>query len=99
MTVSEESFKKIATLVGDATTPVLRKSTHAEKLKLYGLYKQATVGSERPARPKIFNIDGRMKWDAWAAEEKLSKDEARQGYADLAKELIGKPIEHVLASE
>ena len=45
----------------------------------------------------MFNIDGRMKWDAWAAEEKLSKDEAREAYCELAKELVGKPVEDVLA--
>mmetsp|Transcript_32158 Transcript_32158/g.68054 ORF Transcript_32158/g.68054 Transcript_32158/m.68054 type:complete len:101 (-) Transcript_32158:348-650(-) len=100
MTVSEEAFQKIATLVGDKSTPVARASTRAEKLKLYGLYKRATVESDqRPARPGMFNIDGRLKWDAWAAEDKLSKEEARQEYVDLAKELIGKPVEDVLASE
>ena len=62
-----------------------------------GLYKQATVGRDRPARPGMLNIDGRMKWDAWAAEEKLSKEEARQAYVDLAKELVGKPVEDILA--
>ena len=98
MVVSEEAFEKVAALVGDKNTPVARKSTRAEKLKLYGLYKQASVGSDRPARPGVFNVDGRMKWDAWAAEEKLSKEEARQGYVDLAKELIGKPVEDVLSS-
>lgn len=45
----------------------------------------------------MLNIDGRMKWDAWAAEEKLSKEEARQAYVDLAKELVGKPVEDILA--
>ena len=63
-----------------------------------GLYKQATVGNDRPARPGMLNIDGRMKWDAWAAEENLSKEEARQQYADLAKELVGKPVEDILAA-
>ena len=97
MAISEETFEKVATLVGDKNTPAKRASTRAEKLTLYGLYKQATVGSERPDRPGIFNIDGRMKWDAWAAEEKLSKDEAREAYCELAKELVGKPVEAILA--
>ena len=101
MTVSEETFEKIAVLVGDKSTPVARKSTIAEKFKLYGLYKRSTVDSDqRPAkRPGMFNVDGRMKWDAWAAEDKRSKDEARQAYVDLAKELIGRPVENILASQ
>ena len=98
MTVSAEKFEKIAKLVGDPSTPAARPSTRAEKLQLYGLYKRATVESDqRPARPGMFNIDGRMKWDAWAAEDGKSKQEAMQAYVDLAKELVGKPIEDVLA--
>ena len=97
MTVSAEKFEKIAKLVGDANTPAARPSTRAEKLQLYGLYKRATVESERPARPGMFNIDGRMKWDAWAAEDGKTKEEAMQAYVDLAKELVGKPVEDVLA--
>ena len=46
----------------------------------------------------MFNIDGRLKWDAWEAEDGKSIEEARQAYVDLAKELIGKPVEDVLAS-
>lgn len=98
MTVSGETFEKIAALVGDKSTPVARQSTRAEKLRLYGLYKRATVEtSDRPPRPGIFNVDGRMKWDAWAECDAMSVDEARQAYVDLAKELIGKPVEDILA--
>ena len=98
MTVSEEVFEKIVALVGDKNTPVARASSRTEKLKLYGLYKRATVVSvERPERPGIFYVDARLKWDAWAAVDNLTKEEARQAYVDLAKELIGKPVENVLA--
>jgi diazepam-binding inhibitor (GABA receptor modulating acyl-CoA-binding protein) len=98
MTVSRDIFEKIAALVGDKNTPVARASSRGEKLKLYGLYKRATVDSaERPERPGILKVDARLKWDAWAAMDNLTKEEARQAYVDLAKELIGKPVETVLA--
>ena len=112
MLISTETFEKVAALVGDKNTPAQRASTRAEKLRLYGLYKRGTVGrltppfesddvdtDKRPPRPGMFNLDGRMKWDAWAQEDKLSKDEARQAYVDLAKQLIGKPVEDVLSSQ
>ena len=98
MAVSGEQFKKIAALVGDKNTPEARKSTHAEKLRLYGLYKRATTETaQRGSRPGFLSIEARQKWDAWAAEDGLSAEEARQAYADLAKELVGKPVEDVLA--
>jgi len=46
----------------------------------------------------MLNIANRQKWDAWAAEEKLSKEEARDAYCELAKELVGKPVEVVAIS-
>ncbi|KAL3822241.1 hypothetical protein ACHAXA_005874 [Cyclostephanos tholiformis] len=97
MPVSEEIFLKVAALVGDKNTPVARASSRAEKLNLYGLYKRATVDSEeRPERPGIFDFDARLKWDAWLAVDNLTKEEARQAYVNLAKELVGKPVEIVL---
>lgn len=38
MTVSEETFEKVAAIVGDKNTPPKRASTRAEKLKLYGMF-------------------------------------------------------------
>jgi diazepam-binding inhibitor (GABA receptor modulating acyl-CoA-binding protein) len=98
MTVSTDKFERIAKLVGDPNTPSARPSTRAEKLQLYGLYKRATIDTDqRPERPGMFNIDGRMKWDAWKAEDGKSKEEAMQAYVDLAKELVGKLVEDILA--
>lgn len=100
MAVSEAAFKAIAALVSDKSTPVARPSTRAEKLRLYGLYKRATTeSSARPARPGMFNVDGRLKWDAWKAEDGRTAEEAREAYVELAKELIGGPVEEVLAAE
>eukprot|EP00804_Cyclotella_cryptica_P004290 CCRYP_013512-RB/>CCRYP_013512-RB protein AED:0.06 eAED:0.05 QI:0/0/0/1/0/0/2/0/99 len=98
MTVSVEVFEKVAALVADKNTPTARPSTRSEKLRLYGLYKRDDVDTAaRPARPGIFNLDGRMKWDAWAEEDKLgSKEEARQAYVELARELLGKQVDDVL---
>ncbi|BBH02733.1 acyl-CoA-binding protein 6 [Prunus dulcis] len=44
-------------------------TTNENKLILYGLYKQATVGAVNTSRPGIFNMRDRAKWDAWKAVE------------------------------
>jgi hypothetical protein len=55
MPVSDEAFKKVADLIGDKNTPVARRSTKAEQLQLYGLYKRATVdSSQRSATRYVF---------------------------------------------
>ncbi len=41
------------------------KPSDDELLKLYGLYKQATVGDVNTDRPGIFALKDRYKWDSW----------------------------------
>ncbi len=48
-------------------------TSNEDKLILYGLYKQATVGPVNTSRPGVFNQRDRAKWDAWKAVEAKSK--------------------------
>ncbi|KAA3457891.1 acyl-CoA-binding protein-like [Gossypium australe] len=41
----------------------------ADKLILYGLYKQAMVGNVNTDRPGMLSPTDRAKWDAWKAVE------------------------------
>ena len=59
------------------------------KLRLYALYKQATVGDVSGRRPGALNPVGRAKHDAWAAVTGLSTDEAKRRYVQAAAELRG----------
>ena len=61
-----------------------------EMLKLYGLYKQATVGDNTKEKPGIFNMKDRYKWDAWEKLKCMSQEEAEQKYIELVDELIAK---------
>ncbi|XP_059637850.1 acyl-CoA-binding domain-containing protein 2-like [Cornus florida] len=59
----------------------------ADKLVLYGLFKQATVGAVNTNRPGIFSLKERAKWDAWKALEGKSKEEAMADYITKVKQL------------
>lgn len=50
------------------------------KLRLYGLYKQATEGDVTGKRPGFTNPVGRAKHDAWAAVAGTSREEAEAAY-------------------
>ena len=50
------------------------------KLRLYGLYKQATEGDVTGKRPGFTNPVGRAKHDAWAAVAGTSREEAEDAY-------------------
>jgi len=56
-------------------------------LKIYGLYKQATVGDVVDKKPGFGDMIGRAKWDAWNSCKGTSSDEAKQQYIDLIQSL------------
>ncbi len=56
-------------------------------LKIYALYKQATVGDATGKRPGFMDMVGRAKWDAWKAIEGKSTEDAMQAYVALIHSL------------
>jgi diazepam-binding inhibitor (GABA receptor modulator, acyl-CoA-binding protein) len=60
---------------------------NATLLKIYGLYKQATIGDNAEKKPGFGDMVGRAKWDAWNGMKGTSSDEAMQQYVDLIKSL------------
>ncbi|MCP3993490.1 MAG: acyl-CoA-binding protein [bacterium] len=63
------------------------KPGNQDLLKLYALYKQATVGDADGDRPGMMDFIGRAKYDAWAELEGTSTDDAKQAYVDKVEEL------------
>jgi acyl-CoA-binding protein len=57
------------------------------KLKLYALFKQSTVGDVEGERPNAINFVAQAKYDAWVKVKGLSKEEAMQHYVDLVETL------------
>ena len=56
-------------------------------LKLYGLYKQATIGEVKEDRPGGFDFKAIAKYDSWASLRGMSQAEAMQAYIDLVDSL------------
>ncbi|XP_021277328.1 acyl-CoA-binding protein-like [Herrania umbratica] len=89
----QEEFKESA----DKAKALPPTTKDADKLTLYGLYKQATVGNVNTDRPGIFSPTDRAKWDAWKAVEEMlnvcytgkTKEEAMTEYIAKVKELQG----------
>lgn len=57
------------------------------KLRLYALYKQATVGDVEGRRPGFTNPVGRAKYDAWAALAGTSREQAEADYVAVVAAL------------
>ncbi len=59
----------------------------SDMLELYALYKQGSVGDVSSARPGMFDVRGRAKWDAWNGKKGMSPESARAAYVALSKRL------------
>lgn len=64
-------------------------TSNDDKLKMYGLFKQANSGDASGKRPGFTNPVGRAKFDAWTANKGMSSDAAKQAYVDLVRSLGG----------
>ena len=60
---------------------------NAPLLKIYALYKQATVGDNTEKKPGFTDMVGRAKWDAWNKLQGTDSDDAMQQYIDLIESL------------
>ncbi|NMM77813.1 acyl-CoA-binding protein [Acidovorax sp. SRB_14] len=56
-------------------------------LKIYALYKQASVGDNTEKKPGFSDVVARAKWDAWSKLKGTDADAAKQQYIDLIAEL------------
>lgn len=60
---------------------------NATLLKIYALYKQATVGDNTEKKPGFSDMVGRAKWDAWNGVKGTSSEDAMRQYVDLVNSL------------
>lgn len=85
------AFEKAASAIKESgNEPDMKKITNDEKLSLYGLFKQATVGDNTTGQPWAVQLEARAKWDAWTANKGKSKEAAEAEYIALVKNLLNK---------
>lgn len=60
---------------------------NATLLKIYALYKQASVGDNAEKKPGFVDMVGRAKWDAWNGLKGTSSKDAMKQYVDLIESL------------
>ena len=80
----EEDFQQA---VDDVSNKINKTLSNDELKEVYALYKQATVGDINTERPGMFDMKGKAKWDAWNSKKGMSRDEVKQNYVGLSKQL------------
>lgn len=64
-----------------------QRPDNATLLKIYGLYKQATVGDNTEKKPGFGDMIGRAKWDAWNGFKGTGSEDAKRQYIELIQSL------------
>ena len=83
----EEQFKKAVELIQGMPKNSPVKVSQDVQLKVYSLYKQATVGDVNTSRPGMLDISGRYKWDAWNKLKGKSSEDAKKEYVQTFFEM------------
>lgn len=63
------------------------RPNNATLLRLYALYKQASVGDNADKKPGFSDLVGRAKWEAWQACQGSSSEDAMRHYIALIDSL------------
>jgi len=81
-----EAFQKAQAMIVKMSTLPSRE----EIMKIYGLYKQSTVGDINVERPSFFSTDfkAKAKYDAWAGMKGMSKEQAMKEYVNFVVGLV-----------
>lgn len=64
-----------------------KKPDNDTLLRLYALYKQATIGNATGKRPGFTDPVGRAKFDAWEKIKGMTAEQAMQKYIELVNQL------------
>lgn len=78
----EQAQKDVKTLT--------KRPSNEDLLTLYSLFKQASDGDAKGARPGMLDMVGRAKFDAWAKLKGTSPEQAMQKYLDVVKGLLSR---------
>ncbi|KAJ3750528.1 ankyrin repeat-containing domain protein [Lentinula detonsa] len=87
-----DAFRDAASYLSNASS--LAKVSNTVKLELYALFKWLTVSPQpNSARPSIFDMTGRAKWDAWntAGKRFTNVKDAENRYIEIANDLGWQP--------
>ena len=99
MSTLDEKFQAAVDIVQKLPKEGPLQTSNDQKLKFYSLFKQAIVGNVNTARPGIFSIVERKKWDAWKEVENMSADEAKSKYIEALLEMFDNAGEQVNISD
>lgn len=75
------------------------QTAYEDKLEMYSLYKQATTGDVEGARPAMWDVLGRAKWDAWDKQKGLDPQQAKWLYVQTLQKVLRRYSDRTVARD
>ena len=75
-------------LAANIVQKLKQKPNNEELLKLYGLYKQATVGDNNDQAPGFLDFKGKSKYNAWLENKGKDTHDSEVEYITIVNQLI-----------
>lgn len=72
---------------------------YEDKLNMYSLFKQATMGNVQGPRPSIWELLPRAKWDAWAKHKDLDQYQAKIMYVEALLKVLRRYSDKTIAMD
>lgn len=88
----DEKFKIVSNLIRTLPLEGPLVISDDTKLKMYALFKQATVGDNCIEKPFILNIKERKKWHSWNCLKNKDKDSSKLEYIQEFKKIVKEAI-------
>ncbi|KAF8529250.1 ACBP-domain-containing protein [Hysterangium stoloniferum] len=95
----DAQFEKAVSIVQSLPKTGPIQTGYEDKLAMYSLYKQATVGNVKSPRPGLWDMLGRAKWDAWAKHKDVQSHEAKWLYVETLLKVLRKYSDKTIARE
>ncbi|MFH4978476.1 hypothetical protein AB6A40_005185 [Gnathostoma spinigerum] len=80
------NFEKAA----EQVKKLAKEPSDDEKLQVYSLYKQATIGDVNIEKPSATDLKASKKFTAWTSRKGMSKEKASGEYVTLVEQLTKK---------
>lgn len=87
-TIDQQSLTERFSKATEAVQQLPEKPGNFTLLRLYALYKQATVGQAPTDGPSKLNFVERAKYDAWATLGNMNENAAKEQYIQQVNDLI-----------
>ncbi|KIP09192.1 hypothetical protein PHLGIDRAFT_103187, partial [Phlebiopsis gigantea 11061_1 CR5-6] len=72
---------------------------YEDKLDMYSLFKQATMGNVQGPRPSLWEMLPRAKWDAWAKHKDLDPYQAKSMYVEALLKVLRRYSDKTIAMD